>query len=300
MKRLIILIPVFCIFISNAFSQDSIFMKDKSCVLAKVTEILPEYVKYKKFNNLDGPTYSTLKVEIDKIVYQNGTVDIFRSDEDFTQKNAKSQEKSKKLHGILLAGFSFSTIGADASYTENKRGAAVGIGVDIPFEKKGNSIEVNLFFEEKGTEYSDIQQELDGELYTLSETVVLMDYATLSVMFKRFIGSKQLLHVKAGLYAGYRLSGDMKGKLIKMSDTTARYFNSGVDNYYTDFDAGANFGVGLNLPITKGQNPTHVIIEARYNLGISDIYKESMFDTSEKFREVNKNMLLVAGIRFPL
>ncbi len=274
-------------------------MRSDEFVVAKVTEILPEYVKYKKFNNLDGPTYSSLKVEIDKIVYQNGTVDIFRSDKDFTQKNAKSQEKSKKLHGILLAGFSFSTIGADASYTENKRGAAIGIGLDIPFEKKGNSIEVNLFFEEKGTEYSDIQQELDGELYTLSETVVLMDYATLSVMFKRFIGSKQLLYVKAGLYAGYRLSGDMKGKLIRMSDTTARYINSGVDNYYTDFDAGVNFGMGLNLPITKGPNPTHVIIEARYNLGLSDIYKESMFDTSEKFREVNKNILLIAGIRFP-
>ena len=68
MKRLMILIPTFFIVIPNSFSQDSIFMKDKSIVIAKVMEIVPDYVKYKKFDNVDGPTHTTLKAEILRII----------------------------------------------------------------------------------------------------------------------------------------------------------------------------------------------------------------------------------------
>jgi hypothetical protein len=42
---------------------------------------MPEYVKYKKYNNLNGPDYTVPKSEIKKIVYRNGSTYEFRKTE---------------------------------------------------------------------------------------------------------------------------------------------------------------------------------------------------------------------------
>ena len=66
MKRNIIAIfYVVIILIShNIYSQDIITKKDGTDIKAKVSEISDSEVKYKKYENPDGPTYSLLKSEI--------------------------------------------------------------------------------------------------------------------------------------------------------------------------------------------------------------------------------------------
>jgi len=51
---------------------DKIHNKDGTIVQAKVLEILPNEIKYKKASNPDGPTYTILKSDVTKIVYANG------------------------------------------------------------------------------------------------------------------------------------------------------------------------------------------------------------------------------------
>lgn len=56
-------------------AQDTIYFKNKIIVSAKIIEIGITEIKYKHFDNPEGPTYSNSKNEIEKIKYVNGIID---------------------------------------------------------------------------------------------------------------------------------------------------------------------------------------------------------------------------------
>ena len=61
---------------NNLEECDVIVLKTGEEVNAKVTEVGQEEIKYKKCENLSGPTYSINKSEVFMIKYSNGTKDI--------------------------------------------------------------------------------------------------------------------------------------------------------------------------------------------------------------------------------
>jgi len=63
--------------ISICFSQDTITKKSGEDIQAKVLEVTLTEIKYKKFENQNGPTYSILKSNVQMIIYENRTKDIF-------------------------------------------------------------------------------------------------------------------------------------------------------------------------------------------------------------------------------
>jgi len=65
-------------------AKDIIVLNSSDSIKAKILEVTPTEVKYKKMNYLDGPTFIILKSEISKITYGNGDV------ESFVQKEEKS------------------------------------------------------------------------------------------------------------------------------------------------------------------------------------------------------------------
>ncbi|MDH5382491.1 MAG: hypothetical protein OEW75_16680, partial [Cyclobacteriaceae bacterium] len=66
-----LLISVLC------FSQDITSYKNGTEIKAKVLEITTLEVKFKKFDNLEGPTYTILKSDLFMITYENGSKEIF-------------------------------------------------------------------------------------------------------------------------------------------------------------------------------------------------------------------------------
>lgn len=67
-------------------AQDTIIFIDNKEVLAKVLEI-GKTIKYKKYSNLDGPTYIAGQHEVYSIIYSNGEKDIFnKTKEIYTKK----------------------------------------------------------------------------------------------------------------------------------------------------------------------------------------------------------------------
>lgn len=52
---------------------------DGTSIESKIEEIGIETIKYYKFNYLSGPSYIILKRDVSKIVFENGTVDIYQS-----------------------------------------------------------------------------------------------------------------------------------------------------------------------------------------------------------------------------
>ena len=78
--RRILLSMCFIAFACACFAQDIIVTKDSKRIEAKVTEINADDIKYKLFDNQDGPVYSLLKSNIVTIIYQNGMVEIFEQE----------------------------------------------------------------------------------------------------------------------------------------------------------------------------------------------------------------------------
>lgn len=61
-------------------AQDQLFMKDNSRLLVKITEITPDEIKYKLYNNQNGPVYVISKQEAVMLIYENGKHEVINND----------------------------------------------------------------------------------------------------------------------------------------------------------------------------------------------------------------------------
>lgn len=61
----------------NSFSQDTIRFTNNELKVVKVTEVGIDQIKYLRFDNLTGPTYTTNKYDVQSIKYANGHIDTF-------------------------------------------------------------------------------------------------------------------------------------------------------------------------------------------------------------------------------
>ncbi len=71
------LLIVFFLPMNICFSQDLITKRTGEDIKAKILEVGINEIKYKNFDNQNGPTYSLLKNDILIIRYENGTKDLF-------------------------------------------------------------------------------------------------------------------------------------------------------------------------------------------------------------------------------
>ena len=77
MGKTIISLALATAFAIPSFAQDIISMKNGTREEANILEIDETTVRYKKFNNLEGPTYTAKKESISEITYKNGTKENF-------------------------------------------------------------------------------------------------------------------------------------------------------------------------------------------------------------------------------
>src|SRR6476659_11415796 len=82
-------------------SQDVIFLKNGGELKAKVLEVLPDIVRYKKWDNQEGPSYSESRTNIVMIKYQNGTKDVFNGEN--IGSGGGSSTESGELKKILMS-----------------------------------------------------------------------------------------------------------------------------------------------------------------------------------------------------
>lgn len=57
--------------------QDIIYTKREGTIPAKVVDVTPSLIRFKKAENINGPNYTIANRFVDSIVYENGTRDIF-------------------------------------------------------------------------------------------------------------------------------------------------------------------------------------------------------------------------------
>ena len=86
MKNILLFILFLCS--SNIIkAQDTLSMRSGENILVKVIEVGTTEVKYKKQDNLNGPDFSILKLDLLMIKYENGTKDDFSSIKKIEQNN---------------------------------------------------------------------------------------------------------------------------------------------------------------------------------------------------------------------
>ena len=73
MKKSILLCFAFMAYIKSGTAQDLLIKNNGDTVRAKILEVSDEVIRYKRTNNLEGPTFVTNKWELNKVVYANGT-----------------------------------------------------------------------------------------------------------------------------------------------------------------------------------------------------------------------------------
>lgn len=80
MKRFYLLLLGLLLFGTTALTaQDVIVRKDGTTILAKVQKVGESSIEYRKWDNLEGPTYSLPTSSLQAINYQNGTRDTFNT-----------------------------------------------------------------------------------------------------------------------------------------------------------------------------------------------------------------------------
>jgi len=92
---------LFILFGCIAFAQDIIILKNGDEIKSKVMEVTPDIVKYKKWDNQDGPLYSSGKSEVFMIKYSNGMKDVFNT---ANAQNANTNTQATSSDGSKFIG----------------------------------------------------------------------------------------------------------------------------------------------------------------------------------------------------
>lgn len=112
MKKIILLAFASMLSCAYGYSQDSITKKNGDDIQAKVIEVGISEIKYKKFDNLEGPVFTIPKSDVLLVRYQNGSKDIFTEEKKDESKSLSPAEyyangqadAVKYYHGYTGAG----------------------------------------------------------------------------------------------------------------------------------------------------------------------------------------------------
>ena len=137
----------FCIFtavfllagVCSVTAQDLIVLKNGNMIEAKVIEISPTEIRYKRFDNLEGPTIVILATDVLSIRYENGTTEIINANTVTEQENIQADKSGiyrinpEKLNfGIFIEPSGFLLYGPSLSAEFIKGGFNTQINFTFP------------------------------------------------------------------------------------------------------------------------------------------------------------------------
>ncbi len=127
MRKIILLSATLFCLLQAGISQDKIYRNNGKIVEAKIIEIGSSEIKYKEFNNPDGPIYVLEADRIKKIVFQNGKEQKFEDNLKDPERYAGQGNKAIKLN-FLSPLYGYTEIGFEKS-TGVGKGFEVSLGI---------------------------------------------------------------------------------------------------------------------------------------------------------------------------
>jgi hypothetical protein len=264
-------------------AQDLITKTNGEDIKAKVLEVTTTEIKFKKTEMADSPIYSVLKTDVLIIRYENGTKDVFNNQSQTTSSPPKEKKKEieepkptqkkdvvqgKKISFGVKGGLNYSNLSGEY----NKPILGFHLGGFVEYKFNGSiSLQPELQFSAQGYKLeNEIRQNFDDPVSTVSYKITL-NYINLPILVKFNIN--KVVNLFAGPQVGFlAYAKNDDGKDI-------------LDNFNT-IDFGVNFGGGLTL--------NKIIIDLRYNLGLSEVQKQAFPNTSN----TNSVFQLSVGYKF--
>ena len=238
-------------------AHDVITLRNGNEIKAKVTEITPSEIKYKRFDNLDGPTVVILKADVFAINYANGTREVINAlnstSATQTARNFSSDDYySSRATGALgiKAGVNF----ANLSYiyfdwlkswegnVNMKAGFQVGLIGELVFRNQKLALQGGILYTQLGTnlEYS--------QRLNVKETAKITFHTIhfpVHIQYRHHINYNTTLLLQGGVYTDFCKSVNVEYEITsngnKVNGDSASFFNS--DNDMTD--SGIGFGAAF-------------------------------------------------------
>lgn len=207
---------------------------------------------------------------------------------------------------IPRVGISITNLPGDKIYTaqeqvglspRNKAGFMGGVDFDYQF-MRNLSVMVGAQYVQQGCRYDNEMKESDNTVNTIigrgyNNMSTQLHYLNVPIMLNAYIGPG--FAFKAGVQIGFALSGKMKYRemsYVKDKDgtiTTQKPVDTTID-YKSTLTK-----VNVSIPLGLSYEFANVIIDARYNIGLTKFQNIKNFDSSK-----NKVITLSAAYRFAL
>ena len=177
-----ILLVFICIL--NTRAQDKIYKTTGEVIAAKIIEIGASEIKYRVFDNLNGPIYNIQKQQVIKIIYENGKTEIYENSIDLPEaKEKRGQNVFVELGG---QGLVF-TANYDTRFSNKRNGIGARIGIGAIGAEGGSIVTIPIALnyllgnENKFFEMSVGATYLKGELLDETGSTII---GTMSFMYR--------------------------------------------------------------------------------------------------------------------
>lgn len=144
MKKYIFIILFGVLLLSSIFAQDIITKIDSSQIKVKISEITSDAIKYRNFDQQDGPIRNIFINQVYKVKYENGSEEIFtdiekpkiekpRTEERIYKSEQVETEKSKYQHAnYIMVGIGYgNSYGGLGAKFQMRFGGTLGIGFHV-------------------------------------------------------------------------------------------------------------------------------------------------------------------------
>ncbi|MCH5714765.1 hypothetical protein [Niabella hibiscisoli] len=136
MKKIIAVISL-CLGSYWLRAQDLIYTKKEGVLQTKVIEITSSLIRFKKFENINGPNYSIANRYVDSIRYENGSKELFSfTGKRLAEKYIKELEQFSGLpNNLVSTGFELSSFNLPNIFSSNNEDQTPFAGWYIAYER---------------------------------------------------------------------------------------------------------------------------------------------------------------------
>lgn len=291
MKRSLLLLMLLSTTMLNA--QDVIVKKDGTTILSKILEVTSLEVKYKKYSNQDGPTYSIPNSIVQVINFENGDREDFgreRYDSGVSVKKKNYKDWNRVYVQFDFNNFNYAVKNVDWDEPSSFNGLALGyshgfnIVPNIPLYLEPG-VAINYSFNTKMTPLSDDSSISKGyrefgNPWFLSIIVPVnftykLSFQNSNIAFAPYLG----FHLRGNIVGFVEAKSTRKAEIAIASVTTASGWTLGDDNWFifSKDDMGDKYAwnilqigwqIGANVFIGD-----HFIAGASYGSDFSNIFK---------------------------
>lgn len=203
--------------------------------------------------------------------------------------------------GVSMASLAGEKIYIDASNMPMSSRYKTGFmgGIDLDYQMLDNlSISLGAYYAQQGCNYRNNSVETKGPGNTVSGTgysdwSTNLDYLNVPLMLNVYVAPG--VAVKAGLQVGFALSGKTKYTTTDYTKTPeGEYKSEKPRDVDIDLDKTLN-KVNFSIPVGFSYEFSNVILDARYNIGLTSFQNIDGFESSK-----NRVFTISAGYRFAL